>query len=31
MKDFNALVDGKLFFEIPGKNKEEKHMNKSLK
>ena len=31
IKDFNALIDGKLFFEIPVKKTKKKHMNKLLK
>ena len=31
IKDFNALIDGKLFFEIPVKKAKKKHMNKLLK
>ena len=30
VKDFNVLIDGKLFFEIPVKT-EKKHINKLLK
>ena len=31
IKDFNALIDGKLFLEIPVKQAKKKHMNKLLK
>ena len=31
MKNFNMLIEGKPFFDVPVKNKKNKHMNRLLK